>query len=464
MSLTLGIDLGTTSVAVAIVDTETRLPVATSTAEAPARVRGTVPGSAEVDVDIVLATLLKTLAALPDAQRREVECVGVTGQMHGVMLWHSETYQHSRLITWQDRRAEIDGFLLRLRERARDPRVASGYGCVTLAWYQAYESEIFAEYDRAGTIADYLVAWICERQEALMDPAMAHSWGMFDLQQRSFSEGRCKRAGVPMRMLPRVVESGSKAGELSTAWAKEWGLQPGIPVSVATGDNPASIYGSLRDPESEIALTVGTAAQLGVVVPVGATLPAATIPSVEYRPYLDDRVLVVAAALVGGEAMGWLVNTLRRWCQDIGLEPPDDETLFARVNELGIDGLQSRTAPGGLEAVTSFRGERNNPALDGAITGINMENFSLGNLSVALCRSMLQNVRDMMPEELLAERKRLVCSGNGIRQSPLIRKLAVEEFGLPITLPAHREEAATGVALLAADRLLPAMKAVPLGR
>ena len=48
----------------------------------------------------------------------------------------------------------------------------------------------------------------------------------------------------------------------------------GTPVAVATGDNPASLYASLEDPEQEIALTIGTAAQLGVVVPVGGPPPS----------------------------------------------------------------------------------------------------------------------------------------------------------------------------------------------
>ncbi len=48
---------------------------------------------------------------------------------------------------------------------------------------------------------------------------------------------------------------------------------------------------------------------------------------------------------------------------------------------------------------------------------------------------------------------RLVGAGNGMRENPLLAELVSKAFGLPLTLPPHREEAAYGAALLAARTL-----------
>jgi sugar (pentulose or hexulose) kinase len=45
---------------------------------------------------------------------------------------------------------------------------------------------------------------------------------------------------------------------------------------------------------------------------------------------------------------------------------------------------------------------------------------------------------------------RLVGSGNGLRENPVLAQLVAETFGLPLVFPRHREEAAYGAALLAA--------------
>ena len=47
------------------------------------------------------------------------------------------------------------------------------------------------------------------------------------------------------------------------------------------------------------------------------------------------------------------------------------------------------------------------------------------------------------------ERRSLVGSGNGLRKNPALQKAAVGRFGMPLRIPAHREEAAFGAALYA---------------
>jgi sugar (pentulose or hexulose) kinase len=43
-----------------------------------------------------------------------------------------------------------------------------------------------------------------------------------------------------------------------------------------------------------------------------------------------------------------------------------------------------------------------------------------------------------------------VGAGNGVRENPVLAGIIAEEFGLPLALPTHREEAAFGAALIAA--------------
>ena len=93
------------------------------------------------------------------------------------------------------------------------------------------------------------------------------------------------------------------------------------------------------------------------------------------------------------------------------------------------------------------------PDQRGAFTGIDARTLTPGHLARALLEGVAETFHTLygtMQGAGVAPRTRLIGSGNGLRQNPLLTAIVAERFGLPLIRPAHREEAAFGAALLAA--------------
>ncbi len=446
--LSLGIDLGTTNVAAAVADLETRETVDAVRIHHAAQIIG-AEDEAEQSASKILDAVDTAIAGLPFEHLQQVSAVGVTGQMHGLVLWNTDSWEHSSLFTWEDHRSARNGFLDDLRKTSGQPRIYPGYAQASLGWLNRYLPEEVDRFARAGTIMDYLVARLCHSEEALIDPSNAHSWGLFNLKQRQWELDRIETSNIPLRLLPKVRPSGSFAGKLDSELARRWKIPADIPVGVACGDNPASIYATVLHPGTDISITLGTGGQLAVILSsIDDVID--DHPLVEYRPFLDERVIAVTTTLCGGKAFSWLINNVQSWLQDLGYTPISREKLFNQLNQLGLkhqDGHPLRIRP-------HFNGERHDDSLRGSIEQMTIDNFSLPHVSAALARGVVEPLLEHMPDAHLAGRKQVVCSGNGIRRSELLQQVVGELTGLPLVMPSLLEEAATGVALLVGDQLL----------
>jgi sedoheptulokinase len=437
----LGIDIGTTKVAAAVADAERRLRAVESRphgADIPSP-----PGRAEQNAAALLDAAWAAVRALPPDLRREVRAVGVTGQMHGVVLLDEAGEAIGPLITWQDGRCLEGGFLEDLSART-GYALRTGFGCATLAWLKRH-GVLPPQTAAASTIHDLAAARLCGRARPVTDPTDAASWGLFDLQDLFWDADAVAAAGVDLAILPPLCACGSRAGEVTPQMAARLGLSAGVPVAAAIGDNQASLLATLAEPEKEVALTLGTGGQVSVVLAADAAIDWHERPATfEYRPYPGGRYAVVAASLCGGAAWAWLAEAAGSWMSDLGAAAPTREEMFAKLNALGL------AAEEGLVVQPHFLGERYAPHLRGAIEGLDLRNFRLGNVARGLAQGILVNLREMLPAWALAGRTRLVGSGNALRRNLLLQRMAAETFGLPLVLTEGREEAALGAAILAA--------------
>lgn len=449
MSSVLGIDLGTSKIAAVIIDQGTRSIRATASEPTNAYLptdAARPETHSEQSVLRILAAVDACIAKLPSATRADVRRIGVTGQMHGALLWSDRHTQTSALINWQDRRASHSGFLSRIQAQCEDVGLRDGYGAVSLAWLAEHDPEILRTFNRASTIHDFLVARCCGLSFPLTDPTDAASWGMFRVIERCWDEAKIAKAGLNAQFFPRVQSSGSIAGQLSGPQAEVWGLSKGIPVHVAIGDNQASLYATLENPETDVALTLGTGGQLSI--PLKNPIPEALLygETYEIRPYVGEQSIAVAASLCGGRAMQWLAESLQAFAEQLGSGP----VPIASVYE-AIDRAAETVDRPSLTLQSSFLGERFDPQRRGQIIGIDLLNFSIAQLGSALMRDIVENLKRMLPADLWRGKERVVGSGNGIRKLRSVQRISSEVLELPLVLSAEREEAATGAALLALD-------------
>ncbi len=425
MALLLGIDMGTTKSACVIVDSDRRTLLACESMAHQAAAGGGIQ-DARRHVEVVR----RLIGRLPESLRGEVKCVGVAGQMHGVVLWSRHAV--SPLFTWQSVTRDLEHF------QTVAPDLRHGFGVATLAQL-ASERKLDA-YEYAGTIHDYLVWQLtgCPGKP-VMDYSDAASWGTYRLRENCFDGASWARLGIPERLMPQVVPVCSNAGVVAGAW----GIPRGIPVMAAVGDNQASVAATAEDPSDEIYLTLGTGAQLSIVADRLAE-------QVECRPYLDGKYLAVGTPLCGGAAWAWLQQHVKAWLNALGCAPIPDAELYDRIDALAAAALQDDDLPA---VHPHFLGERSDPGKRGVIEHLTLTNFTPGKFAAALAIGIVENLQGMLPRELWQDRKRLLVSGNAIRKTRALQAACVRCFGIEPIPVSGREEAACGAALLS-GRLL----------
>ncbi|XP_072834716.2 sedoheptulokinase [Pogona vitticeps] len=458
-SVVMGIDLGTTSVkAVLVEEADGGFSVVASCAKdtrADVGSQGDVgPQRNEQDVHKIITALNECLASLPPQQLSRVSHIGVCGQMHGIMFWktgrgckwteHGDSWRFepaevSHLVTWQDARCGAH-FLSSLPQPRSHLSVATGYGCATVFWYLKNSPDFLKPYDAAGTIHDYVVAMLCGHERPRMSVQNAASWGYFNTTSSHWNMDILGESHFPVRFLPEVVQPGGIAGHTSYAWHH---IPKATQVGAALGDFQCSVY-SCRPEDTDAVLNIGTSAQLTILMPVGfqpGDTPDPPSP-VAYYPYFGNRYLAVAASLNGGNVIAVFVNMLLRWMAELGIQASESD-LYPRV----IQAAAAQADPGFAICPTVF-GERHTPARLASVTGIAASGLSLGHVTRALCRGVIQNLHSMLPSERLREAgvRQILASGSGLSKNEAMRQEVEKAYPFPV-IYGKDASAAVGAAL-----------------
>jgi len=275
------------------------------------------------------------------------------------------------------------------------------------------------------------------------DATSAASRGLFNIRTCDWDPSLIERLGLPTVVFPGVHAAGEPHGKLTASAAGETGLPAGLPVCVGLGDNQASFYGSVSDLANTVLVNVGTGGQV-----TAYSDRFRYAGGLETRPF-PGGYLLVSAGLCGGRTYALLERFFRQVGDMTGKGGPTS-TLFGTMNAL------AGTVPSGAEGLRCepiFTGTRQNPELRGAFSGISAENFTPAHITRALLEGMAAIFRHGYLEIQSAlghPRRQLVGAGNGLRENPVLAGIVGDEFGMPLAVPRHREEAAFGAALLAA--------------
>jgi len=204
-----------------------------------------------------------------------------------------------------------------------------------------------------------------------------------------------------------------------------------IPVSVAIGDNQASVFSSLSS-EEDILLNVGTGSQISLISdrPLNGK-------DIETRPFFDGKYLIVGAALCGGRAYAILKDFYK---QLLSYTAAKDEDVYVVMDKMAERAITP------LKVDTRFSGTRADESIRGSVTEISDLNFTPENLTKGLLVGMIDELYGMY-SQMNTAKSGLVGSGNGIRKNRHLVKIAEEKFGAKMKIPAHTEEAAFGAAL-----------------
>lgn len=422
MTALIGLDVGTTGVKALAVSPDGEV---LARAERGYDLSSPRPGWSEQDPEDWWRAAQDALGAL---RVPEIAGIGLSGQMHGLVVLDAADRLLRPAILWNDQRtaaecAEIEARIGLERLLAlTGNRALTGFTAPKLLWLARHEPEVYARIAHVLLPKDYVRFRLTD--ERATDVADASGTLLLDVPHRRWSEEVLTALDLPAEWMPRVLESPEVSGK----------TQDGVPVAAGAGDQAAGALGVGVDRPGPVSVVLGTS---GVVF--------AALPSFEADEL--GRVHAFCHAVPGGwHAMGVMLSAAGslRWLRDVAAPGGDYGALVAEAErwEPGVEGLTF------LPYLSGERTPHADPNARGAFIGLS-QRHDRGALVRAVLEGVAFGLRDSL--ELLArigvQAEVGRVSGGGSRSSLWLRIVA-SVLGLPLERTAVEEGAAYGAALL----------------
>ncbi|NEQ24862.1 MAG: xylulokinase, partial [Microcoleus sp. SIO2G3] len=424
----LGIDLGTSSVKALLLSAD-----GTILGEASHHYPVHAPQSGWAETDPQDWWNATAIAVHTAVQGQSVQAIGLSGQMHGVVLTSVTGEALRPAILWADTRSSqtltpYHKLSDSMRQRLANP-IAAGMAGTSLLWLRDHEPQFYAAARWALQPKDWLRMQLTGT--AATEPSDASATLLYDLTSDRWAENIAAALSLRSDWLAPIVPSSAIAGHLTLKAAKSLGLSAGIPVVAGAGDTAAAAIGSGLTVPGLVQLTIGTAAQIAAV----RSQPAIGSNIHLFRSALPQQWYNLAAMQNAGLALEWVRGIL-------GYSWPQ---VYAEAFAI---------PPGaaGLTFLPYLTGERT-PHLDAQIRGTWM-GLSLHHTRAHLMRSSLEGVAFALRQGLDALRatglavNHLRLAGGGSIE-PQWQQLLANVLQVPLHSMTVAAASAQGAAMLA---------------
>jgi xylulokinase len=267
----LGYDVGSSSVKASLVTIDTGETLASATApDREMEIIAQRPGWAEQHPDIWWENLKAATDKIrAKADLEKVQAVGISYQMHGLVVVDRKKEVLRPSIIWCDSRAvELGDTAFReIGEKRCLERLLNSPGNFTaskLKWVMENEPEVFEKIDKIMLPGDYIAMRMTG--EIRTTPSGLSEGIMWDFQRGDVADLILDYYGISKELLAPVVPTFSDQGHLTDNAAQELGLKAGTVVSYRGGDQPNNALSLNVLNPGEVAATAGTS---GVVYGVG---------------------------------------------------------------------------------------------------------------------------------------------------------------------------------------------------
>lgn len=241
MGYYIGIDMGTSSVKLVLTDEAGSV---ISEAAKEYSLRQPAPGWKEIEAETWWEAAAGAMSELLDGQdRHAVRAIGITGQMHSLVLLDEEGVPVRPVLMWNDTRTK--DMIPALKEqilRSSVPYIAgiisTGSPAANLHWVRVTEPENFSRVRTFLIGPDYLVYRFTGVYGT--DYCEASTSSLYDLYSKDWSDEMLQIIGAGRQICPPVRGSAQVVGCVRKDVAERFGLSSDVKVIAGTGDNPAA--------------------------------------------------------------------------------------------------------------------------------------------------------------------------------------------------------------------------------
>lgn len=392
------------------------------------------------------AALRDALDATPESRVR-IACIGLTGQMHGLVLLDGRGDVLRPAILWNDQRtgAECSAITERVgRERVlalTGNPVLPGFTAPKIEWVRRHEPEVFARIAHVLLPKDYVRYRLTG--ELHSDVADASGTSLFDVGARAWSEEMLAALDVPRAWMPEVHESPDICAR--TLALESCGLRAGVPVVAGAGDQAAQGVGAGILEEGLVSATFGTS---GVVFAASDEYRVDPLGRLHaFCHAAPGKWHLMGCVLSAGGSLRWFRDSLcaadAERAQREGVDPYEALVAEAAATPPGAEGLLF------LPYLTGERTPHPDPLARGAFVGLTLRH-GRPHLTRAVLEGITYAMRDSLElmRELGVTPDEVRASGGGAK-SPIWRQLMADVFGCSIVNSSVDHGAAHGAALLA---------------
>ena len=382
---------------------------------------------------------IRGVLAEAKAGGKAVRGVGLSGQMHGLVILDASHCVIRPALIWCDQRsqAQVDWINRTVGKESilawtANP-VLTGFTLPKLLWVRDHEPSHFERVKKMLLPKDYVRFQLTG--EFASEVSDASGTALFDVVHRRWSDELAAKLGLDRGILPRVYESSEVTGTITAEAARSTGLEPGTPVVGGGGDQAASAVGNGIVATGVVSCTLGTS---GVVF------------AHSEQPHYDPggRVHTFCHAVKGA----WHVMGVT---QGAGLSLQWFRNQLApgmNYEALTAEASHSPAGAHGLYWLPYLMGERT-PHLDafarGGWIGLTAKH-KRSDLIRALLEGVSYSQKDCLDiiEQMGVTLESVRVSGGGAR-SPFWRQMLADVFAKRVVTLATQEGSAYGAALLA---------------
>uniref|UniRef100_A0A915CXU1 Carbohydrate kinase FGGY N-terminal domain-containing protein n=1 Tax=Ditylenchus dipsaci TaxID=166011 RepID=A0A915CXU1_9BILA len=400
----LGIDIGTTTLKICLINEKKEIikeadatPNATVKLDDPSVEKGH-----EQDPRKIVQSIFDQLQSF---DLSKVNLIGISGQMHGVVLWNAEslfsadhtkismeTWECSNLITWMDHRCNKE-FLSKLPKWPNET-IATGFGSVTLAWLKQ-NNKLDSKWGSSGTIMDFIATLLTNNAgQACISTQNAHGWGYRCGQQWTIKDN----SNFPCHLFPKIIPNGQIVGK--TKNCEQFNLPENVGVLATMGDVQTSLMPILR--ENEAVIQLGTGSQIAFLVDDAKWKDEliTSYPALTKVPYFNGKSVVVAVGMNAGNSLDVFVKQVAQWSHALFGIPMENMVLKPELLKNLFS--ESKTATK-LEVRPVFYAERHSPGVYGTEVKNWTKETTAEDFLQAIARGIIGALAEMVPSTVISQ-------------------------------------------------------------
>lgn len=446
MRYLIGIDIGTSGTKSGLFDLDGKM-LSSSTVEYP--MYQPQNGWAEQDPEDWWKAVCLTLKEITrDIDSADIAGIGLSGQMHGLVMLDKNGNVLRPAILWCDGRTAVECQQItkrigkeRLLQITANPALA-GFTASKIQWVKNHEPWIYEQCRHILLPKDYVRYRLTG--EFATEVSDASGMQLLDIKNRCWSEEVLTKLEIDKNLLAKVYESPEVTGRVSTAAAEETGLCAGIVVAGGAGDNAAAAVGTGAVEDGKAFTTIGTS---GVVY----------VHTSEMAVDLQGRVHTFCCAVPGQwHVMGvtQAAGLSLKWFRDQFCGEEKNTAKQMQVDPYYLMDQEAAASPIGcnrLLYLPYLMGERT-PHLDSSargvffgLSGVHQKRDMIRAVMEGVCYS-LRDCLGILKEMDVFVSDMAACGGGG--SSSLWRQMLADVFRCDVCTMVSKEGPALGAAIL----------------